>query len=59
MQCHGGLPGAGSSLHHENSRSIGPNDTVLFGLDRGHDICHLAVSGLTHGVHEGTFACEL
>ena len=42
VQSHGGLAGARSALHDERLAHVGADDAVLFGLDRGDDVRHLA-----------------
>ena len=40
MQCHRGLAGTRTSLDDQDAREGGPDDVVLFGLDRGDDVGH-------------------
>ena len=40
VQRHHGLPGARATLDHQHPRVIEPDDLVLLGLDRRHDVAH-------------------
>ncbi len=40
VQRHHGLPGARANLDHQHPRVIEPDDLVLLGLDRRHDVAH-------------------
>ena len=40
MKRYGGLPGAGAPLHDEDPRKLGPDNLILFRLDRGDDVTH-------------------
>ena len=40
VQRHHGLPGARATLDHQHPWVIEPDDLVLFGLDRRHDVAH-------------------
>ena len=42
MQPHGRLAGSGTTLDGEEPIQWGPDDFVLFGLDGGDDVQHLA-----------------
>ncbi len=59
MKGHRGLAGTGATLHHEHTGGIGANDRVLFGLNGGDDVRHLAVTGLAHRGHEGTLTRQV
>ena len=52
VQRHGGLAGAGASLDHYGAVHLGTDDAVLLGLDRGHDIGHLAGAARTQGCQQ-------
>ncbi len=38
VKCHDGLTGAGTTLNHEHTWQLGPDDLVLLGLDGGDDV---------------------
>ena len=40
VQRHHGLPGARAALDHQHPGVVEPDDLVLFGLDRRHDVAH-------------------
>ena len=40
VQCHHGLTGARAALDHQHPGVIVPDDLVLLGLDRRHDVAH-------------------
>jgi hypothetical protein len=40
VQRHHGLPGARAALDHQHLGVIEPDDLVLLGLDRRHDVAH-------------------
>ena len=42
MQGNGGFAGTRTALHHHGLIEVRTDDTVLFGLDGGHDVGHLA-----------------
>ena len=55
----GRLARARPSLDDEYSVRIGPNDSILLGLNRGDDVAHLPVAGRRHRRHQGAFTGEV
>ena len=58
VQGHGGLPGTGPTLDHQDPRERGADDLILFALDRADDVAHVPGAGLAEGREQGTGATQ-
>ena len=58
VQSDGGLARARPALDDEHSPELRPDDPVLLGLDRGHDVAHAAGPLTGEGREEGSLALQ-
>ena len=59
VQRHRRLTRPRASLDHEHAPAGGGDDSVLLGLDRGHDVSHSAVAGRGHRSNERSLTLQL